>query len=66
MKEAFYEKTPKRELTILTIHNRTFTFIYHETNNILYFIKRQRQFLDCIQDMFRWNTSSVYQLIFRS
>ena len=55
MKEAFYEKMPKRELTILTIHNRTFTFIYHETNNI-----RQRQFLDRIQDMFRWNTSSVY------
>ena len=56
----------KKELTILTLHNRTFTFIYREKNNILYFIKRQRQFLDCIQDKFRWNTPSVYLLIFCS
>ena len=25
------------------MHNRTFTFIYRETNNILYFKKRQQQ-----------------------
>ena len=37
MKETFYEKD---SLTILTLHNRTFSYSDHETNNILYFLKK--------------------------
>ena len=29
------KKRQKIELTIKTIHNRTYTFIYRETNNII-------------------------------
>ena len=56
----------KRQKRSLTLHNRTFTFINREKNNVLYFKKRQREFLDRIQDMFRWNTSSAYLSLFRS
>ena len=42
MKETLNEKMPKKaSLTILTLHNRNFTFIDRETNDILYFKKRQ-------------------------
>ena len=69
MKETFNEKEKKRQkrsLTNLTLRNRTFTFINRETNNIIYFKKTQREFLDRKQDKFRCNTSSIYLLIFRS
>ena len=40
-------KTPEKgSLTIVILHNHTFTFIYHEKNNILYFKKTTKQFLD--------------------
>ena len=65
-KQTNKQTTKKGYLTILTLHNPTFTSINRETNNILYSEKPQHQFLDRLQDKFRCNTSSVYLLIFRS
>ena len=66
LNDAFTDASTIMTTQESTLHKRT--LLTSIATQIIFSILKnaQRQFLDRIQDMFRWNTSSVCLLIFRS